>query len=82
MTVLTFEIIGHWMQDFFNRTEEINKRIEYANEQFEVERVQKMYEESRKLRHDLKHMLIENTVIIERSIIFSMIRMINVKSRI
>ncbi|MFR2512823.1 MAG: hypothetical protein ACLS9K_13565 [Lachnospira eligens] len=42
VTVLTFEIIGHWMQDFFNRTEEINKRIEYANEQFEVERVQKM----------------------------------------
>ena len=51
------EIIGHWMQDFFNRTEEINKRIEYANEQFEVERVQKMYEESRKLRHDLKQCL-------------------------
>lgn len=72
-----------------------------------------MYEESRKLRHDLKqcltsaigymddnnydkaedflknimsekstHMLIENTVIIERSTIFLMIRMINVKSRI
>ena len=57
VTVLTFEIIGHWMQDFFNRTEEINKRIEYANEQFEVERVQKMYEESRKLRHDLKQCL-------------------------
>ena len=57
VTVLTFEIIGHWMQDFFNRTEEINKRTEYANEQFEVERVQKMYEESRKLRHDLKQCL-------------------------
>ena len=57
VTVLTFEIIGHWMQDYFNRTEEINKRTEYANEQFEVERVQKMYEESRELRHDLKQCL-------------------------
>lgn len=57
VTVLTLEIIGHWLQDYFNRTEEINKRITYANEHFEVERVQKMYEEGRKLRHDLKHCL-------------------------
>ncbi len=48
------EIIGHAFMEYYNNADETFKKLEYANEQYDVDRVQKMYEETRKVRHDLK----------------------------
>lgn len=54
ITVLIIEIIGHAFCEYYNNADKNFKALEYANEQYEVDRIQKMYEESRKIKHDLK----------------------------
>ena len=54
ITVLIIEIIGHSLCEYYNNADKNFKALEYANEQYEVDRIQKMYEESRKIKHDLK----------------------------
>lgn len=54
ITVLIIEIIGHALCEYYNNADKNFKALEYANEQYEVDRIQKMYEESRKIKHDLK----------------------------
>ena len=39
---------------YYKNVDERFKALEYANEQYDVDRIQQMYEESRKIRHDLK----------------------------
>lgn len=54
ITVLIIEIIGHAFCEYYNKADKNFKALEYANEQYEVDRIQKMYEESRRIKHDLK----------------------------
>lgn len=52
--IFIIEIIGHAFVMYYKNVDERFKALEYANEQYDVDRIQQMYEESRKIRHDLK----------------------------
>lgn len=52
-----YELVAYNMHIVVMQMEEKYNKIQYANEYYEVERIQNMYNESRKLKHDLRQFI-------------------------